>query len=115
MEKLVEKGDDKKLKVGKTFGNWLWPAWIQLMLAQKLTAATLSSFRSTSMDHRPGTCWLFNEGHYHFFASCKYKHEFSICGELIQHLDATRGIRWEAGRQLQEGLWTSESIEKMLS
>ncbi|KAM3931107.1 LOW QUALITY PROTEIN: uncharacterized protein RB166_004615 [Leptodactylus fuscus] len=60
--------------------------WIQLMLSPKPVASLFPSAAAggagspSAAVRRPGACWMFNEGHCHFFASCRVKHECSICG-----------------------------------
>ncbi|XP_069605972.1 uncharacterized protein [Ranitomeya imitator] len=61
--------------------SWLW-----LMMAQKTmqpfpgASAGSASNAGSAVVRRPGTCWLFNEGHCKFYGLCKYKHECSACG-----------------------------------
>lgn len=60
--------------------------WLRLMMAQKpsfpsgATGAGASPASGSVASRRPGTCWLFNEGHCKFYGLCKFKHECSACG-----------------------------------
>lgn len=69
--------------------DWGWgvmatDVWLGLMMAQKpppfpapATATALQPQASVAI-RRPGACWLYNEGHFHFFGLCKYKHQCSL-------------------------------------
>ncbi|XP_066439230.1 uncharacterized protein [Eleutherodactylus coqui] len=61
--------------------------WIQLILAQKPvkhsfqgSAAGASGQQAAAAPKPSGSCWAFNEGHCRFYASCKFRHECSVCG-----------------------------------
>lgn len=46
---------------------------------------------------RPGTCWLFNEGHCRFYGLCRFKHERSTCGAGHSALKCPKGQK-QSGR-----------------
>ncbi|XP_069584840.1 uncharacterized protein [Ranitomeya imitator] len=61
-------------------------SWLRLMMAQRATqsfhgpAAGSGNNAAATVMRRPGSCWLFNEGHCKFYGLCKYRHECSACG-----------------------------------
>ncbi|XP_075694192.1 uncharacterized protein LOC142660963 isoform X1 [Rhinoderma darwinii] len=62
--------------------------WLQLILAQgsrqqrpfPSAAAAPGPAPGVAAARPTGACWLYNEGHCRFFATCKFQHECSICG-----------------------------------
>lgn len=60
--------------------------WLRLMMAQKSSfpsgaaGAGAGPASGSAASGRPGTCWLFNEGHCKFYGLYKFKHECSTCG-----------------------------------
>lgn len=51
---------------------------------------------------RPGTCWLFNEGHCRFYGLCRFKHECSTCGAFHSASKCPKGQK-QPGRPAPHG------------
>ena len=73
--------------------------WLRLMMAQRQTpflggaAASSANQQGAAATKRPGTCWLFNEGHCKFYGLCKFKHECSSCGGAHRAVRCPRGAK----------------------
>lgn len=108
------------LQPGVGWGSKATDVWLRIMTALRAPAPPFPGGANGSHGgggsvavKRPGTCWLFNEGHCRFYGLCKFKHECSTCGGGILPPSAQAVNRVPASRTLGRNPRTPVSVAAM--